>query len=254
MSSKNTSDRFLFIIGILVIGFLVFQLIGYLLPDKEPVYDTFTLLEEVMDQSGGKQNWNDIQKMSYTKSFQLYTEDAAIEIDRNEKHFYDFTNGTERVIEWMDNDTLFSLVRNDSTIYQTKNNQKDTLVSNKVLQSKLDAATFVVGLPYTLDNPSASKFYKGIVSFQGENCHVLQVQFEGSDDIWKHYYTVDDLDWKGYWVKTSDHYSLVINEELINVNGFMLSRKRKSYRTDSLQNITYLRATYDYSQFYINKL
>ncbi|GGG40988.1 hypothetical protein GCM10011344_47320 [Dokdonia pacifica] len=251
MAEKNKSDVFIYIIGIAIIGFILFKIIGYILPDQEPEYTGTSLLQAVMDKNGGKDAWNSIEKMSYKKSFQLYREDGSIEIDRKENHIYDFINGINREVTWIERDTLYEIHRSDSAIYQIKNGVSDTLITSNQLQSKLNAATFVVGLPYTLDNPSASLTYEGITTFQEMPCHVLKVTFEGSKDIWRHYYDEEDLSWKGYWVQTSDHYSLIINEKMIEVNGFTLSRKRKSYRTDASQNPTYLRASYEYEDYQI---
>lgn len=250
MAEKNKSDILVYLIGIAIIGFIAFKIIGYILPDQEPDYTGTSLLQAVMDKSGGKDAWNTIEKMSYKKSFQLYREDGSIEIDRKENHIYDFVNGVNREVTWVQRDTLYEIHRSDSAIYQIKNGVSDTLVTSNQLQSKLNAATFVVGLPYTLDDPSATLTYEGITDFQKEPCHVLKVTFKGSKDIWRHYYT-KDLSWKGYWVQTSDHYSLIINEEMIEVDGFTLSRKRKSYRTDAKQNPTYLRASYLYEGYAI---
>ncbi len=251
MATKNTSDRFVYIIGIVIIGFIIFKIVGYILPDQEPTYDATSLLNTVMKTHGGKENWEKIQAFSYKKSFKLFTKDENIEKDVIENHEYDFTEGINREVTWMQNDTLIEIHRSDSATYQIKNGVLDTLVTPTQLQSKLNAATFVVGLPYTLDNSTSTKIYEGIQEFQNTKCHVLKVTFQGSKDIWWHYYSKEDLSWKGYWVKTSGHYSLIINEEMVTKNGFTLSRKRKSYRTDSLKNILYLRAIYLYENYRI---
>ena len=251
MAEKTKSDFLIYAIGIAIIGFILFKIIGYILPDQEPDYTGTSLLEAVMDKNGGKDAWNSVQKMSYKKSFQLFYEDGSIEKDLTENHAYDFTNGVNREVTWAQNDTLYEIHRSDSAIYQIKNGVSDIAVTSKQLQSKLDAATFVVGLPFTLDNPSATLTYEGTTEFQQTSCHILKVTFQGSKDVWRLYYEEKTLAWKGYWVETSGHYSLVINEEMIDVRGFMLSRKRKSYRTDAEQNPTYLRATYEYDTYTI---
>lgn len=251
MTKKNSSDRFVYLLGIIIVGFIIFKIVGYILPDQKPAYDATSLLEAVMKSQGGKENWKNIQTFSYKKSFALYTKDGSIEKDIIENHEYDFTDGINREVTWLQNDTLFEIHRSDSATYQIKNGALDTLITSTQIQSKLNAATFVVGLPYTLDDLNSTKTYEGIEEFQGTPCYVLKVTFQGSNDIWRHYYDTENLSWKGYWVKTSDHYSLIINEEMIKENGFTLSRKRKSYRTDSLKNILYLRATYLYENYKI---
>lgn len=251
MAEKSKSDFLIYAIGIVITGFILFKIIGYILPDQEPDYTATSLLEAVMDKNGGKDSWNTIKKMSYKKSFKLFYEDGSIEKDVTENHSYDFTDGVNREVTWAQSDTLYEIHRSDSAIYQIKNGVSDIGVTSKKLQSKLDAATFVVGLPFTLDNPSATLTYEGTTEFQQATCHVLKVTFQGSKDVWRHYYEEKTLAWKGYWVQTSGHYSLVINEEMMDVHGFMLSQKRKSYRTDANQNPTYIRATYEYDTYRI---
>ncbi|MDE0600085.1 MAG: hypothetical protein OSB51_13050 [Dokdonia donghaensis] len=156
-----------------------------------------------------------------------------------------------RSITWKDSLHTYKLIQRDTAILQFKDGTLDTSVSRKALQNKLYAATFVLGLPYTLDTDSSAKTYLGITDFQGKQAHELKVTFQDGTDTWYLYYDESTLDWLGYWVQTSDHYSLVINEEMINKKGFTLSRKRKSYRTDAQKNRLYLRADYEYSNYLI---
>lgn len=251
MAKKSKSDFFIYLIGIVIIGFVVFQIIGYILPDQEPDYTGTSLLEAVMQKNGGRDSWSDIKKMSYTKSFQLFNEDGTIEKDLTEHHIYNFTDGVNREVTWRKGDTLYEIHRSDSAIYQIRNGVLDTQVTPEQLQSKLNAATFVVGLPFTLDSSSATLTYEGTTEFQQASCHVLKVTFQESTDVWRLYYEKETLAWKGYWVQTADHYSLVINEEMIDVGEFTLSRKRKSYRTDAQQHPTYIRASYEYDNYII---
>ncbi len=210
-----------------------------------------TFLQKIMTASGGKENYERIKSLSFEKAFKLYDKDSLIEIDRLEKHTYDFTNGSMRAITWNDSLDTYKLVQKDTTILQFKNGLRDTTVSKTALQNKLYAATFVLGLPYTLDTAGSIKTYTGIVNFQGIQAHELKVTFQDGTDTWYLYYDESTLDWLGYWVQTSDHYSLVINDKMVTVNGFTLSRKRKSYRTDAQKNRLYLRADYEYSNYLI---
>lgn len=252
MSKTKKIDVLEFAIGILIAGFILLKIIGFILQDKEAPYSSESLLEAVMQESGGKQNWDALENLSYTKAFKLFKEDGTVEIDRKEVHQYTFKKSVNRVVSWEEKDNTYTLYQKNDTLYQTKNTLSDTTAIQSQLQAKLNAATFVVGLPFTLDDASAALDYEGLVAFQGVPCHSLKVSFNGSQDVWRLYYQEDTLSWLGYWVHTSDHYSLVLNEKMEEVSGFMFSRKRKSFRTDSLQNITYLRATYEYDDFKIN--
>ncbi len=218
-------------------------------PNEDYVGPEF--LAQVMTASGGKENYKNIERITFKKNVKLYGEDGAIELDRSELHSYDYTRDTNRIIQWKEDGEVFNLIEKDTALFRTKNSVLDTTITRESLQSNLDAATFVLGLPFTLDTDSSTKVYKGITSFESQEAHELEVRFADSDDIWKLYYSPENLTWLGYWVKTSDHYSVVINNEMMDVKGMTFPRKRKSYRTDSLKSKEYLRAEYLYSNFEI---
>ncbi len=247
MAENNKSDLLTYIIGIVIVGFILFKVIAFILPDREPEYTGNDFLAQLMK----KASWDSITTMKYKKTCQLFIEDGSTEKHRNETHLYNFEKGANRQILWKEDSTTYKLQQTKAFLVQYKNNIIDSTTSKPQLQSTIEAATFVIGLPYTLDSPKSTLEYKGLTNFQNEECHTLQVTFENSWDTWTLYYTPETLDWKGYWVQTPDHYSLVINDEMTTVNGYTLPRKRTSYRTDSIQNITYKRASYLYEDYVI---
>ena len=209
------------------------------------------LLAKVMKASGGKERYHTIENIQFKKAFHLYHEDGSIEIDRVELHQYDFSDGTQRNVTWTSDTINYELIQKNSEIYQTINGLRDTTTTKASLENKLNAATFVLGLPYTLDSDSSIKVYNGLQDFEDTRAHELVVTFKGSNDFWSLYYEPTTFTWLGYWVQTSDHYSLVINDEMTEIDGFQFSQKRTSYRTDSLKKRLYLRADYNYSDYEI---
>lgn len=248
---QGSSRRLLLFIGLGTIVVLYFIFRGSNPTSTQPENAT-VFLAKVMTASGGQGNYNNIHRISFNKDFNLYAEDGSVELSRKEKHIYDFTNSTNRLISWRVDGVAYQLVENDTALFQTRDNIIDTTITKKQLQDKLNASTFVLGLPYTLENSRATKKYNGILSIENQPAHELEVTFKNSPDVWYMYYAQDSLDWLGYWVTTADHYSLVLNEEIIEVNGFKFPRKRKSYRTDAQKNRLYLRADYEYYNFTIN--
>lgn len=250
--AKKNSDITSFIIGVCIVAFIVWQVIGYILPDQ-PAYETAQeLLTDVVKRHATINDWNTKKQLSFQKAFQLYREDGSVEIDRNEQHTYSYIPINKRQIHWSQNEKNYVITAFKDSITQTINNALDTTATQEQLYAKLNASEFVINLPHSLQSPNATLDYEGTAKFQGASCHVLRVNFKNSKDVWWMYFAESSLDWIGYWVKTSGHYSLVINEEMEVEKGFTLSRKRKSYRTDSLQNKTYLRASYEYSNYSID--
>lgn len=251
MTTKKKNDLPQYVIGALIIGFIAWQLIGYLLPDEQPTYTTKSFIEAIEERSGGADRWDAIQKISFTKKFQLLDSTGHIEIDRLELHTYDFTNDTQRQIQWDLEGDNFLLVQQNNLLFQSKNKVIDSTITQAALSNKLNAATFVLGLPYTLNSPTASLSYEGLQTFEDVSAHELKATFKNSKDVWRLYYSEETLDWLGYWVETSDHYSLVINDVMTEVEGFSLSRKRTSYRTNAQKEKLYLRARYTYDTYKI---
>lgn len=251
MSTKK-KDTSSIIIGIIVLGIILWKIIGYLLPDQSSYITSHELLSDVIEKHAILKDWNQIKQLKFTKSVELFQEDGSSEISRIEEHKYIYAAPVKKEIHWVQERKNYVLTNIGNKIFQTVNNYVDTTKTEHQLRAKINAAEFVLKLPHSLKSTSASLVYEGIQEFQEKPCHTLKINFKDSEDVWWMYFQESTLDWVGYWVKTSGHYSMVINEEMEVVDGFTLSRKRKSYRTDSLQNKTYLRAAYYYGNYQID--
>ncbi len=252
MASPNKKRTPLeYLIGLVVLGVVVWQLVGYILPDEKTEVTTSDFLENMLSAHGGLENWRDLKKLSFSKTFELYDSLGHTEIARHEKHAFAYGDGITRLIQYKQGNDLYNLIEQKDTLFQLVNGVIDTSLTTAMVRAKIDAAAFVIGLPFSLVTPQAHLKYKGLDSLYGQEVHVLQAQFENSSDIWQLYFTPDQYQWLGYWVHTSDHYSLVLNQEMTTVDGFPLPRKRTSYRTTASRDTTYLRAKYTYSNYAI---
>ncbi len=251
MIDKTKSGTTSIIVGTVIFIFIAWKVIAYFLPDQENYVSGQNLLDEVMKVQGGLDRWKSKNNLDFTKEFTLYREDGTIELDREEMHKYSYGSDQKYSIQWREGSNIYALKNTNDSIYQEINGQVDTTQKRSQLISKLNAAQFVIDLPFSLNDDNAQLSYDGVKKFIEKPCEVLVVEFKDSTDKWWLYFTENDLSWAGYWVETADHYSLIINEEMTEANGFMLSRKRKSYRTDKNQNIVYLRAEYLYSNYNI---
>ncbi|MEQ3655950.1 MAG: hypothetical protein ABNH00_08805 [Dokdonia sp.] len=242
-----------YLIGLIIVGVVIWQLVGYILPDHKEKVTTTAFVDAMLTAHGGLENWRSIKKLSFSKVFQLYDSLGNTVIDRQEKHAYAFDNGTTRLIQYKQDDRLYNLVEQKDTLFQLVNGKIDTSLTTAAVRSKIDAAAFVIGLPFSLVTPEAHLEYKGLDTLYGQQVHVLQARFENSADVWQLYFSPDHYQWLGYWVHTSDHYSLVLNQEMTTINGFTLPRKRKSFRTTADRDTTYIRARYTYSNYAIDR-
>ena len=233
-------DKITYILGIAILGFVAWQLIGYILPDQKGFKDGATFLSAVVKKSGGEDRWESIKNLRFDKDFKLYASDGSIEIARDEHHDYQYENNHKKMITWQKDSLDIMLLQQDTMYHKYINTLLDSTATATGVKASIDAGAFVIGIPFSLIDGNATLTYLGLTTFQDKEVHNLNVTFAGSTDIWYFYYDTTTLDWLGYWVKTSDHYSLIVNEEFVEVEGFTLPRKRKSYRTDASQKVLYL--------------
>ncbi len=238
-------------IGVVVLAFFSWRLIGFILPDnpKEQLTAT-TLLDKVMVAHGGANNWEAIEQLSFNKDVVLYDNQGVVEKKRSDHNRFK-ANG-DNYITYIENNDTVQLTQKGQHYLKFINGTLDTLLTTNKIKNSINASSFVISLPFNLNDQNAKKTYQGIIDFEGKQAHDLKVVFDGSTAIWHLYFDIKTFQNLGYWVKTSDHYSLVITTKSQTIKGFVLPEKRLSYRTDSLKNKTWLRAKYDYYEFGIN--
>ena len=207
------SDKLTYILGILILGFVAWQLIGYILPDNKEYKNGDALLDAVIKNSGGFERWDSIKSLQFEKEFGLYAANGATEIARKEAHDYTLSNGTQRMISWHQDSTPTLLKQDGTTYTKYVNKIIDSTTSSESIKTSIQAGSFVIGLPFTLKDANAKLVYQGVQQFQDQNAYLLQVEYANSQDVWKLYYEEKSLNWLGYWVKTTDHYRLIVNEE-----------------------------------------
>ena len=211
----------------------------------------YKLLDSISKKHATQKKWNSISAINYNKHLLLLEKSGDTLINRDETHTYSFNPSTKRTINYTLKGNHFTLSQVDNTFTYTKNNTLDSSQKSKAANS-INAASFVLGLPHTLNTKEVTLKYLKTKTVENTLCHTIGAQFNNSNDYWQLFFDTENLNWIGYWVKTTDHYSLVINNELQKIEGFTLPRKRNSYRTDSLMNKTWLRASYQYTGFEID--
>ena len=72
---------------------------------------------------------------------------------------------------------------------------------------------------------------------------------ENKSDPWWFYFDIEDDKVVANRVYHNGRFSLIENLAFDSLSGLMLHKHRKSYFTDSLNNIRYLRAEYVYSDY-----
>ena len=83
-----------------------------------------------------------------------------------------------------------------------------------------------------------------------DSIEVLALQVSYSDapnaDLWHYYFTPENYKLRAVQVDHNNRTSLILNELYETQTGLLLNKTRMSYFLDSLGQITYLRAAYEY--------
>ena len=213
------------------------------------------IIRASIEQAGGLQRWNDLQRLRYTKDYQLLLESGELEQSYAQIHDYQYAPLRIDIRSAEKDQEVHTLLEQGH--YSRTINGIPVELSQEALARAVNTSTYVVGMPFKLLDPGASISYEGETRMHdGRTVDVIRVDYDAeahdnhsSTDTWKYYFDQGDRKIVANWVKTSDHYSLVENLSFVRVGGILFNRERKSYRVDSLGNRLWLRATYLYDNY-----
>ncbi|MCH6236801.1 hypothetical protein [Cognataquiflexum rubidum] len=202
--------------------------------------------------------WNSIESFTLQKETWLYLENGEVEnhiiqeIEFRQKPFF------EAKMSWVKDSIIHRIVFDGTrTKYLMGENEikNEGFLANK--KKDIDAAYYVLTKPFNLLEQGKNLEYQGITKLaDGRVVETVQV-IDGDPenptvDIWWYFFDTQSFQIVGYRVKTSDHFSMVYNQEWDNSTGILFPKIRESYRVDSLGNHLYLRAKYQFKNFSIN--
>ena len=200
--------------------------------------------------------WEKLESFSFHKETFLFLEDGALESQMVQRIEIRFKPVYEIKMAW-EKDSISHLAHFDGakTRYWLGENE---IMNQDFLSAKkrdLDAAAYVMTKPFDLlDGESALEYlglyplsdvspYETVQVVDGFSAEGVQV------DVWKYYFDPETSLVKAYSVRSADHESLVINEDLEEVDGILFPKNRESYRMYSDGRIHFKRAEYTYSGY-----
>ena len=202
-------------------------------------------IAELIKNHGGLEAYRSIESIRYVKKNTLFDSAGSLEKSWIEHHYYQFNNGVEGSIRWSDEVGNYD--------YHIENNRAfnltDSLTAESTIRSKFDASLFVLLQPFKMIIESDSLIIVDSVLFENEYVVDFMPYYSGANDQWHFLVKPDSNTVVANWVRHQDRYSLIINESYHTQYPVLLHHQRKSYFTDSLMNIKYLRAAYEYSDY-----
>ncbi len=218
-----------------------------------------SVLQQAMNKAGGWQRWKAINNMAFEKQYTLYAPSGEIEKAVLEQHDYQFLPDYRIQIEYIENGRQHQVMLDEWGVQKKENGILDTITKPVILINTILASTFVASLPFNILDSTAQIKYLGIDTLHSNNVvDVVQVIYNANlyeqhthSDQWWLYFDPKDGTFLGYLVQHDEHFSYIENLSFQSIDGFVYVKERKSYRTDSLRNILYLRADYHYKNYQI---
>lgn len=206
------------------------------------------LLDLAMEAHGGKDQWDSVQRIAYTKEIKLFLEDGSLEKEVVQYHENDF----ERQLVQMDweEEGVSHQARSSQGNLELRENGRLIQEEERLKKAakSLDAALYVFWQPRKLLDEQATFTYGGERTLFDETEVVeLQVSYPDSEDRWYYFFdkTSHLVHATGVW--HNGRMSLIINEEVETETGLFLNKKRSSYFTTEEFEPQYLRASYRYT-------
>lgn len=198
---------------------------------------------------GGEGLLNEIKSIHYNKSIKLYTLNGELENHISQKIIHQWNPFLTR-IDWENAKGIHSIQKNSEGISLSLNGQliKDSLQLSRA-NTNLDAALYVFWQPFKLVDPLAKKVFLGKQKIL-DSIEVFGLKVSYSDDPeadqWFYYFNSINFKIRAVKVNHNKRSSLILNESYETNTGMYLNKTRKSYFLNSLGQINYLRAVYEY--------
>lgn len=214
-----------------------------------------SIVEKSIGHHGGIALWKRIKTLRFTKEITLFTKEGAVESKQIQQQTFYFSPDLEGTIQWKkEGDNHIVRFKND-TITKTINNI--TITDSTALQNAKKiffSAHYVINQPFKLKDESILLKYVGLEKIDNKVHHAIEVRTKNdvaTSDVWTYFFDIKTAQLNATKVVHNGKISLIKNNTFDNSTGILWNQHRKSFFTDSLGNISYLRAGYFYDNFKI---
>ncbi len=209
------------------------------------------IILDALEAHGGIEKWKNAKELSYLKTTILYDSLGNIEKKITQKHKNTFMPFFTAEMHW-EEDSIHKKVIFEGG--KTSVYHNDVLQNNRTLEDNyyksIIAANYVLWQPYKLLDTDVSLSYEGQENIDEKLAHIIKASYSNDGgsaaNTWWYYFDVETNRLLGNMVHHGKTYSYIENIKYENKTGLFLNAERKSYMTDSLRNIKFLRADYFY--------
>jgi len=211
------------------------------------------VLRKAISAAGGIQKWRAVERLSYTKRSRLLLEDGTVEEEVEQHHEYQMPPGFSAVISWEENGDSHIIRYGDGEAVKVVNGVPDSTSAEETVMSAL----YTLGMPYKLLDAGVELSYEGVDTLRdGTPVDVIKATYRpekhenhSTSDVWWYYFDRDDGSYRAAMVYHPPTYAYIENVEIHKDLPLRFNAHRKSYRSDSLRNIRFLRAEFWYLDF-----
>jgi len=225
---------------------ILFCFISFLLScqDNAVVSEAEKIVNASIEAHGGLNHWQSISQMEFRKKTWLYKADNSLEKYSDELHTLQTEDDLSGLIKPYDpTDLSYHIKYSNGKGFK---NMVDTTVdgTNAFLSSH-----FVVNQPFKMLDAGVELSYLGKETLENEKIvDVVKAFYGDKEDVWWFYFDAESHVLASTLIYHAPTYAYVVNEEIKEVDGLLWNTKRTTYRTDSLRNIEYVRAKFEYSE------
>jgi len=211
-----------------------------------------SLLSRAAKAHGGQSNWQRLKSLQYTKQTTLFREDGSIESDVMENHDYRWEPDFSATIRWEEAEKSYRINQDADGTTLTIGEMEVTDSSQiTTARRKVKAALYTVSQPFNILNDQHLAQYEGMDTISGgQEVEVVKIAYPGGDaDTWWYFFDPETGRCVANLVYHEPTYALIHNRSFEQVGSLLLHRERETYRVDSLRQIQYIRARYQYYDY-----
>ncbi len=230
----------------------------------QPVYDPYAhihddqvkrILKRAIDKAGGFEKWSEIKQIRYTKHNMLFLEDSTVEVDNIQRHEYEMQPEFKASITWTSDSIEHGITYGPEGAKKFENG----MLSEQDPTETVMSAIYVLGMPFKLLDAGTTLEYTQTVTLEsGKRADEIKATYNpqthqnhSTTDQWYYYFDHLDGTFYGAMVYHPPTYAYIQNLGFHEHAGVKFHAHRKSYRSDSLRNIKYLRAEFWYSDYQV---
>ncbi|CAN5369881.1 hypothetical protein BH23BAC2_BH23BAC2_13880 [soil metagenome] len=220
--------------------------------DNLPKNEAGNIVKESIEHAGGWDNWNNKKTLTYTKIIQFVNEKGEVEREVEQLHEYKLKPELKVKISWEEDGDKYAIINNSQQAKKYKNGValEDEESMNSAWNSSF-GSHYVMCMPFKLTDPGTVLKYEGIDTLKnGMIVHAVKTTYEegagsaAGKHIWTYYFDKDSYELAGNFLDYGDGYSYTQYEKIENKDGIRMNTDRKSFKANSINDITQLTTNY----------